>query len=429
MNLNSSRIGKGLRVWIYQSGEPLHQDKSQMRPMRVMNLADELVKRGHQVTIWSSRFDHFTHMHRTEKLRKISSQLDIRLINSPGYQRNLGLGRLIDHAFLAINLKRELRKHEPPDIAFIGYPPIETAWVLKHWFKKRSVPYVVDVKDMWPHIFVTTLPEKFHRLARLLLTPYFRMMRTTLTDAKAICSISEPFLSWAQNQTLDFRDSSFDSVAYLTSTFKDISNEDEINLDFWLAEKVPNYRTLKLISFAGSITPSFDFNTILKLALERQDLNFVIAGGGSLYEGLKEESSEISNIFWLGWISAPQANFLIRKSLACIAPYRDEMEHGFELSIPNKIFDAMQLGKPILLSGGGFKKDFVNVNGIGITYPSHDMNKLAEAIDYLKDSNTLTTTIGSRSRELYLREFSSNHVYEKLSKMLEVISSIEVKKQ
>jgi len=426
VNLNSSRVGNGLRVWIYQSGEPLHQDKSDMRPMRAMNLADELVKRGHQVTIWSSRFDHFSHLHRTEKLRKISSQLDIRLINSPGYRRNLGLGRLVDHAILAINLKRELRMHEPPDIAFVGYPPIETAWVIKQWLKKKSVPYVVDVKDMWPHIFVTTLPEKLHRLARLLLTPYFRMMRTTLTEAKAICSISEPFLAWAQNQSHDPRDSSFDSIAYLTSTFRDISNEDEINLDGWLAEKVPNYATLKLISFVGSITPTFDFNTILKLAHERQDLNFVIAGGGSLYEELQEESSEISNIFWLGWISAPQANFLIKKSLACIAPYRDEMEHGFELSIPNKIFDAMQLGKPILLSGGGFKKDFVDVNGIGITYPSYDIDKLAEAIDSLKDSNTLTTKIGSRSRELYQREFSSNHVYEKLSEMLEAVFANEV---
>jgi glycosyltransferase involved in cell wall biosynthesis len=422
VNLNSPQVGKSLRVWIYQSGEPLHQDKSGMRPMRAMNLADELLRRGHQVTIWSSRFDHFTHLHRSEKLREISPQLEIRLINSPGYRRNLGFGRLIDHAILAINLKSELRKHGPPDVAFIGYPPIETAWVIKEWLKKKSVPYVIDVKDMWPHIFVSALPAKLHRLAKLLLTPYFKMMRSTLTEAKSICSISEPFLNWAQNQTFGSRDRSFDAVAHLTSSFKDNSKEDEADFDFWLAERVPNYETSNLISFVGSISPTFNFNTIIKLARDRQDIKFAIAGGGSQYEELRRESIDISNIFWLGWISAAQANFLISKSLACIAPYRDDMEHGFELSIPNKIFDAMQVGKPILLSGGGYKKSFVENNGIGITYPSNDSKKLAEAIDYLQDSKTLTEKLGSKSKELYEREFSAYTVYEKLAKRLEEVA-------
>ena len=47
-----------MRVWIFQTGEPLHIDGDNYRPMRAMNLANILIKRGHYVTIWSSAFYH-----------------------------------------------------------------------------------------------------------------------------------------------------------------------------------------------------------------------------------------------------------------------------------------------------------------------------------------------------------------------------------
>ena len=47
-----------LRIWIFQTGEPLHIDNDFSRPMRAMNLADKLVAEGHDVTLWSSSFYH-----------------------------------------------------------------------------------------------------------------------------------------------------------------------------------------------------------------------------------------------------------------------------------------------------------------------------------------------------------------------------------
>ncbi len=422
MKLSSLTENKSLRIWVFQSGEPLHQDKSGMRAMRAMNLTDELVLRGHHVTLWSSRFDHFTHTHRMEKSRKVSSQLEIKLVNSTGYRRNLGIGRIVDHAILALNLKRELSKCKPPDVAFIGYPPIETAWVMKSWLNKNNVQYLVDVKDMWPDIFLTAIPIKLQRFVKLLLEPYFRMMRSTLTNAKSICSISEPFLGWAQNQTLVSRDRSFDTVAHLTSSFSDMSEEDEINCHNWLDKKVPKYRASILISFVGSVTPTFDFSTIFKVARERQDLKFVIAGAGSKYEDLQKVSEGISNIIWLGWISAVQANYLINQSLACVAPYRDDMAHGFEFSIPNKVFDIMQSGKPILLSGSEYMKTFVDSNEIGITYPSNEPSKLVEAIDELLKSKNVVNKFGKRAKELYDGDFSAKIVYANLCKLIEKVA-------
>ena len=37
-------------IWILQTGEPLHSDKGNPRPMRAMNLSNKLVERGHFTT-------------------------------------------------------------------------------------------------------------------------------------------------------------------------------------------------------------------------------------------------------------------------------------------------------------------------------------------------------------------------------------------
>ena len=45
-------------VWILQTGEPLHIDEGNPRPMRAINLSNKLIEAGHQVVLWSSAFSH-----------------------------------------------------------------------------------------------------------------------------------------------------------------------------------------------------------------------------------------------------------------------------------------------------------------------------------------------------------------------------------
>jgi len=152
-----------VKVWILQTGEPLHCDGGNPRPMRAMNLADMLVGRGHSVVIWSSAFYHQEKVHRTTKFEslKINDLLTINLIPSVGYKKNIGLSRLIDHAQLAWNLSRILEKDifTKPDVAFVGYPPIECSFVVAHYLTNKSIPFVLDVKDQWPDIFLEPFPK------------------------------------------------------------------------------------------------------------------------------------------------------------------------------------------------------------------------------------------------------------------------------
>ena len=111
-----------MNVWIFQSGEPLHLDTDNPRPMRAMNLANSLILKGHNVIIWSSDFYHQKKIHRTKSYKKkiINERLEIRLIPSTGYKKNFSISRLFDHFILAYNLKKTMNLEKNlPDVAFI----------------------------------------------------------------------------------------------------------------------------------------------------------------------------------------------------------------------------------------------------------------------------------------------------------------------
>ena len=187
-----------MKIWILQTGEPLHIDKSGLRPMRAMNLSNALIEKGHDVVLWSSDFDHFSKKHRFGGAKEIeySTRLKIKLVPSWGYNSHISIARLLDHMVLAYNLNKELKTQNVPDVAFIGYPPIETAWVLARWLKKNNVPFLVDIKDLWPDIFIAAIPRPLKNFARMIFAPQFMMMRKVLKWSTGISAPSQKYLSW-----------------------------------------------------------------------------------------------------------------------------------------------------------------------------------------------------------------------------------------
>jgi hypothetical protein len=131
-------------IFIWQSGEPLQIDKSNHNPMRAINLSEYLLKKNFKVTLISSNFDHtykkfrFKGLYKFKKIN-LNKNFKLVLINSPGYKKNIGLSRLIDHFKLASNLKFFLSNNkEKVDFAVIGFPPIEPSIAFASWLKKKK---------------------------------------------------------------------------------------------------------------------------------------------------------------------------------------------------------------------------------------------------------------------------------------------------
>ena len=340
-----------MKVWIFQTGEPLHIDSKDLRPMRAMNLSNKLIEAGHQVVLWSSAFSHQEKKHRTKEYKRIhiNDNFEIRLIPSPGYKKHLGFQRLFDHFILSLNLKKRLSiEKNLPDVAFIGYPPIEFALVASKWLKAKCIPSVIDVKDLWPQIFVEVLPLVIQPIGKILFYPYFYYAKKTIKNVDAISSMSNSFLK----SFLKFsnkKPTKLDKVFRLTSPIKNNSSSELITAKNWWKELNINKTEFNLF-FVGTFSRNFDFEPIRDAAFKAQingkKWRFILCGDGPRFNELNETMRGLDNVFFPGWIDINKINALSRMSVATIAPYINI--ENFLNNIPNKIVDSLALGLPIL---------------------------------------------------------------------------------
>ena len=410
-----------MKVWVLQTGEPLQIDSGGLRPMRAINLSNALVEHGHQVVLWSSDFDHFSKKHRTGKNSVIqySPNLQIRLISSRGYKSHVGLSRLFDHAQLAFNLRREIKKQPLPDVAFIGYPPIETAWVMTNLLSTHKIPTLLDVKDAWPDVLLRAFPDKLKGLAKIALTPYFLIARKTFKKSTGLCSVTQPFLDWSLNKAHRNQNKS-DHIAPLTTPLANFSDKEITDAAIWLDKKGIKDDGQLRGSFVGTLNSAFDFNPIIEAA-ESTSAKFVIAGDGPAAEDLKKRISHLQNVTLPGWINAAQSHVLATRSAFMLAPVKDLED--FKLSVPNKFYDAMAHGLPIVTSISGESKYLIEQNKIGICYDIKGVKSLTSAILQIQNRRNELNIMSRNSLNLYHAKFEFTESYLKLVKHLEFISN------
>lgn len=419
-----------MKVWIFQTGEPLHCDTDYARPMRAVNLANHLAQNGHEVIIWSSDFYHQKKMHRFNAFKdiQVTSQIRNILIPSPGYKKNISFGRLYDHLILAKNLSFYLNQENGvlPDVAFVGYPPIETSYVATQWLKHRNIPTIIDVKDLWPSLFLDPIPPLFKPLVKLALAPYFFCAHKALKNATAFSSMSEGYLNWMSafsGRPLNV----LDRVNPLTSPIKKISESSYQESRRWWSLLGVTEENKKRVCFIGSLMSVYDFSSIknaaIRLEKEGNNCQIVICGDGGNASQIKEELKGLKNIIFAGWVDLPKISFLTANSSAALIPYRNI--ENFTLNMPNKVIDALAYGLPIITTLGGNVATLVDENKIG--YVCNDSTGMStyDAIKELLESPKIQEKLSVNAKTLYNNCYVSENVYNELVKFLEGLAKNE----
>jgi hypothetical protein len=244
------------------------------------------------------------------------------------------------------------------------------------------------------------------------------MAKASFRQATCISTITEPFLQACLAKANRTRNS-FDQITFLTSPACEVKVYDLEQASNWLSEKGVKVSEKFLCTYIGSLTNSFDFQPIEKAALDKRFM-FVLAGDGPFYLDLKEKFRNFENVIFLGWINPAEACALYRKSKVVLAPYKHSPD--FEKSLPNKFFDAMSHGKPIVTSIGGFGERFINENRVGFTYSNGEIQSLHNLLAYLHDDNTALEECGRTSKNLFNAEFTEKIVYSRLVYNLELLA-------
>jgi glycosyltransferase involved in cell wall biosynthesis len=398
--------------------------------MRAMNLANSLINAGHNVVIWSSGFFHQEKRHRVNQYEviKINDKLTINLIPSTGYKKNISIGRLFDHALLSINLKRQLYAFdgEKPSLAFIGYPPVEMAYVAGSWCQKNSIPFVLDVKDQWPEIFTRIFPRRLAWIAEIMFYPYFYMGRSIGKKANIISSMTPEFLKWYQNfcrKKNDIGDFVFPLASIITR-----SSHSELELaDRFLSENNLSHGNSKtVVFFVGNFMhTAFNFDPIINAATKAQANNkdwvFLLCGDGEAWNAVRSKTIHLPNIIMPGRINQSQIERIASISKIAIAPIKNNPD--YLMSVPNKIVDYFSVGLPVLTSLNGVVERIIEEFNVGAVYDDLKVDSLYSNLSNLLDGdNIVLNKMSQNSLQLYKSQFDGNQVYSNAVLRLETLA-------
>ncbi|BES66435.1 glycosyltransferase family 4 protein [Gottschalkiaceae bacterium SANA] len=138
----------------------------------------------------------------------------------------------------------------------------------------------------------------------------------------------------------------------------------------------------------------------------RNDMELHIGGFG-LYEEAFKDAGE--NIFYYGRMAYKQVLELEKEADILFATYNPMIENH-RYSAPNKIYEAMALGKAIIVCKETIPEDLIKQIGLGIRYSGADF---LEAAKQLKSAD-LRNELGKNGRALYEKRYSWSLMEAKL---------------
>jgi glycosyltransferase involved in cell wall biosynthesis len=407
-----------MKIWLATIGEPLPvQGGAQDRLHRTGYLARFLAKHGHDVTWWTSTFDHVRKRHWFSDDASVQDgpRLKIELLHGRGYRSNVSLARFRDHREIGAKFAQRIRQVDAvPEIIVAALPTIELCAESVAYGRQFQVPVVLDMRDMWPDIFVNVAPRPLRPLARRLLRPLFRAAREACAGATAITGITDAFVNWGLergNRQRTALDRSFAMGYASTAPEPDAVRQAEA---FWDRQGLTGDGSQWLACFFGTFGRQFDLDTVLEAARETErrgkPIRWVLCGSGDRLEHYRQRSRGLGNVVLPGWVDAAAIYVLMRRAKVGLDPLPARFD--FLATINNKAIEYLSASLPIVSSpAAGVLAELLSREQCGRSYAQGDAIGLADLLSRLYDDTAERQRLAANAGRVFGNCFRAENVY------------------
>ena len=299
------------------------------------------------------------------------------------------------------------------DLVWGTSPPIfqgVTAWVLA---RIKGAKFLFEVRDLWPQfaiavgvlknpvlILLSEWLERFlyRRADRLMVNSPGFLEPVTSRGAKRVELIpngADPSMFDPNNDGMEFRR----------------SNQ--------LADKF-------VVLYAGAHGMSNDLEVVLDAAallVDRNDIQLVLLGDGKEKPALmaRAQKKDLTNVTFLPSVPKTEMASALAGADACLAILKPLEE--YKTTYPNKVFDYMAAGRPVVLAIDGVIREVVEAAGCGIFAAPGSADEVANAIRQLAADKKESRIMGLQGRDYLQKNFSRAAIGENLLGLLEDLRS------
>ena len=410
-----------MKIWLIQTGEPLPIQNG-VRKMRIALLADKLLERGHSVFWWTSAFEHQQKILVSKKDRNfdISERYTIRVLRGCRYRKNISLARYLNYQIMALKFRIQSKNYPKPDAIIVSMPDHLLAYEAARYARKNSIPFLVDIRDLWPDIFLDRFKKVgMYWLGKIVFARDFALLASLLKNADALTAMSKGILQWGLDKVVRSQ-GPFDKVFYLGYKKNDSgdlagTHQNSSSFPNWLKGREDQ----KVFVFIGTFGVSYELELILQAAKRfeksgRTDICFVLAGTGEKFDIIRKMASGLHNVVLPGWIGETEIQTLLKMGYAGLVSCK-----SVNNAMPNKPFEYLSTGLPLISSLEGEMAELIDEHGFGLNYLPSDLEGLCRCIDRLTADTKLHNEMSSNALDFFERYGDADKIYAEYVKHIE----------
>ncbi len=417
-----------MRVWTSCIGQRLDSAEN----TRTMLLCDALARRGHEVTMWTSAYDHIRKQWRTEweahgeQGFALANGVQVRFMKGCGYKSNVSVARLVDHVLAARDMRRQSAALPPPEAVIASLPDHVTAAELVSIGRSVGAATLIDVRDKWPDIFIDYAPNAaLKALVRLGLSWETRRAARGLRDADSLVAMMESMMHWGLAKAGRAKTDA-DQVFYLTTTPRNFGVERApVTLTPPVAAAFDAASGKTVLTFVGTFNrtqhPALVLDAIDALAKAGRlpdRLAFWIGGDGVDADVVRKRAESMPSVHLLGWLDTPTMLEVLARSDVGLLPMNFASP-----AFNNKAFAYLASGLPILNGASGDLAELIAARGVGINVVAGSAASLADAIGDITADPKRLADYQRRTRELFDEAFDREANYDNYAAHVERITA------
>lgn len=377
---------------------------------RLSEMAKTWKNLGHDVTVFTTFPNHPTGIIPDEYEKRV---FDTEIIDGITIHRhwsfvtpNKGfLKKIINHiSFMFSVVFLSLFRGEKPDIILSSSPTlfsVISAWIIS---KTRRTPFIFEVRDLWPGIFV-----ELGILKNPLIIGILEKLELFLyKQASLVIPVTHSFKENIVSREIDSAKVHVITNGVNLNFFdKNMDHQPKLRRDLGIS----NDSFVALYIGAHGISHALD--SIIETAkLVQSEITFLFVGEGAVKEKIQEmaKSYNLKNVIFQPSVPREMVPYYYALSNVCLVPLRNIS--GFTSFIPSKIFEIMACSRPIIGSVRGEAEKILIKSNAALVTPPEDQQELKKALINLKITPGLCEDLSKEARNFV----SKNYDREQLAK-------------
>lgn len=372
-------------------------------------IAKELVKRGHHVTMITSANK------RHAPGRVDVDGIEVVYIKNPAYSNYVSTLKKV-WSFVAFiwNSYKTAAKEKDIDIVFATSTPL-TIGAVALWLKKsKKWKYVFEVRDLWPEF-----PIEIGAIKNKIVIKLLRSFEKRIYEkAEHVVALSPGMKEGVMKAgTPEDKVSMIPNMAKPDKFFPHEPNKE-------VAEQFGIDLTKFNIIHFGSMGRANGLQYIIEAAKCLRDMGddsvrFIFMGSGATEPVIKKlaEDYGLNNVQFLGSHKMEVVSEVVNCCDASITTFLNLPV--LKTNSPNKLFDSLSAGKPIIVNSSGWTKDMVENERCGFYADPTDPLELANKLLFYKKQEADLREMGKNARRLSIEVYDKDLLSAQVANVLE----------